>query len=87
MLIKDMHVIYFTQVFWAKSGNNRSILLGSLLNNLFLQVCMLIRNCWDEDPDRRPDFKKIENTLWKIVRSSLYAFVQPVKNLTDIVTT
>ncbi len=47
---------------------------------------MLIRNCWDEDPDRRPDFKKIENTLWKIVRSSLCAFVQPVKNLTDIVT-
>uniref|UniRef100_A0A8C2KNI5 Guanylate cyclase n=1 Tax=Cyprinus carpio TaxID=7962 RepID=A0A8C2KNI5_CYPCA len=31
------------------------------------EVCMLIRNCWDEDPDRRPDFKKIENTLWKIV--------------------
>uniref|UniRef100_A0A672SVA8 Guanylate cyclase n=1 Tax=Sinocyclocheilus grahami TaxID=75366 RepID=A0A672SVA8_SINGR len=31
------------------------------------EVCMLIKNCWDEDPDRRPDFKKIENTLWKIV--------------------
>ncbi|RXN04668.1 heat-stable enterotoxin receptor-like protein [Labeo rohita] len=31
------------------------------------EVCMLIRNCWDEDPDKRPDFKKIENTLWKIV--------------------
>uniref|UniRef100_A0A671MAV0 Guanylate cyclase n=1 Tax=Sinocyclocheilus anshuiensis TaxID=1608454 RepID=A0A671MAV0_9TELE len=28
------------------------------------EVCI---NCWDEDPDRRPDFKKIENTLWKIV--------------------
>ncbi|KAK9965522.1 hypothetical protein ABG768_004610 [Culter alburnus] len=31
------------------------------------EVCMLIRNCWDEDPDKRPDFKKIEITLWKIV--------------------
>ncbi|XP_057214351.1 guanylyl cyclase C [Triplophysa rosa] len=31
------------------------------------EVCMLIRNCWDEDPDRRPDFKKIEFTLRKIV--------------------
>ncbi|XP_696628.5 guanylyl cyclase C isoform X1 [Danio rerio] len=31
------------------------------------EVCMLIRNCWDEDPDRRPDFKKIEIALWKIV--------------------
>ncbi|XP_073683864.1 guanylyl cyclase C [Garra rufa] len=31
------------------------------------EVCMLIKNCWDEDPDKRPDFKKIENTLWKIV--------------------
>lgn len=31
------------------------------------EVCMLIRNCWDEDPDRRPDFKKIEITLRKIV--------------------
>uniref|UniRef100_A0A7N9AUJ3 Guanylate cyclase n=1 Tax=Mastacembelus armatus TaxID=205130 RepID=A0A7N9AUJ3_9TELE len=26
----------------------------------------LIRNCWDEDPERRPDFKKIELTLGKI---------------------
>ncbi|TRZ02272.1 hypothetical protein DNTS_034042 [Danionella cerebrum] len=31
------------------------------------EVCMLIRSCWDEDPDKRPDFKKIEITLWKIV--------------------
>lgn len=86
MLIKDMHVIYFTHVFELSQVTIGPICFGSLLNNLFLQVCMLIRNCWDEDPDRRPDFKKIENTLWKIVRSSLCAFVQPVKNLTDIVT-
>lgn len=29
---------------------------------------MLIRNCWDEDPERRPDFKRIELTLGKIFR-------------------
>uniref|UniRef100_A0A4W4FE93 Guanylate cyclase n=1 Tax=Electrophorus electricus TaxID=8005 RepID=A0A4W4FE93_ELEEL len=32
-----------------------------------LEVYTLIRNCWDEDPERRPDFKKIESTLGKIV--------------------
>ncbi|CAF90437.1 unnamed protein product, partial [Tetraodon nigroviridis] len=31
-----------------------------------IELCMLIRNCWDEDPERRPDFKKIELTLGKI---------------------
>lgn len=32
------------------------------------QLCMLIKNCWDEDPERRPDFKKIELNLGKIFR-------------------
>ncbi|KPP62218.1 hypothetical protein Z043_119609, partial [Scleropages formosus] len=27
----------------------------------------LIRSCWDEDPERRPDFKKIESSLGKII--------------------
>uniref|UniRef100_A0A7N8X6L2 Guanylate cyclase n=1 Tax=Mastacembelus armatus TaxID=205130 RepID=A0A7N8X6L2_9TELE len=31
-----------------------------------LELYKLIRNCWDEDPERRPDFKKIELTLGKI---------------------
>uniref|UniRef100_A0A6Q2Y3L1 Guanylate cyclase n=1 Tax=Esox lucius TaxID=8010 RepID=A0A6Q2Y3L1_ESOLU len=31
-----------------------------------LEVYMLIKNCWDEDPERRPDFKKIESSLGKI---------------------
>ncbi|XP_003976359.1 heat-stable enterotoxin receptor [Takifugu rubripes] len=31
-----------------------------------IELCMLISNCWDEDPERRPDFKKIELTLGKI---------------------
>ncbi|XP_036408707.1 heat-stable enterotoxin receptor [Megalops cyprinoides] len=31
------------------------------------ELCMLIRSCWDEDPEKRPDFKKIESSLGKIV--------------------
>ncbi|XP_076856487.1 guanylyl cyclase C isoform X2 [Brachyhypopomus gauderio] len=34
---------------------------------LEFQVYTLIRNCWDEDAERRPDFRKIESTLGKIV--------------------
>ncbi|XP_030630997.1 heat-stable enterotoxin receptor [Chanos chanos] len=32
-----------------------------------LEVYMLIKSCWDEDPDKRPDFKRIESMLGKIV--------------------
>uniref|UniRef100_A0A8C7LIE7 Guanylate cyclase n=1 Tax=Oncorhynchus kisutch TaxID=8019 RepID=A0A8C7LIE7_ONCKI len=31
-----------------------------------LEVYMLIKICWDEDPERRPDLKKIESSLGKI---------------------
>ncbi|XP_056460841.1 guanylyl cyclase C [Gadus chalcogrammus] len=31
-----------------------------------LELFTLIKNCWEEDPERRPDFKKIEGTLGKI---------------------
>ncbi|XP_029913000.1 heat-stable enterotoxin receptor [Myripristis murdjan] len=31
-----------------------------------VEVYTLIKSCWDEDPERRPDFKKIEGTLGKI---------------------
>uniref|UniRef100_A0A8C3IB09 Guanylate cyclase n=1 Tax=Chrysemys picta bellii TaxID=8478 RepID=A0A8C3IB09_CHRPI len=31
-----------------------------------LEVCMLVKSCWEEDPEKRPDFKKIESTLAKI---------------------
>ncbi|XP_076007804.1 guanylyl cyclase C [Genypterus blacodes] len=31
------------------------------------EVYMLIRSCWDEDPEKRPDFKKVENSLGKII--------------------
>ncbi|KAJ8406660.1 hypothetical protein AAFF_G00295760 [Aldrovandia affinis] len=31
-----------------------------------LEVYTLIKSCWDEDPERRPDFKKVESCLGKI---------------------
>ncbi|XP_045887524.1 heat-stable enterotoxin receptor [Micropterus dolomieu] len=31
-----------------------------------IELYILIKNCWDEDPERRPDFKRIELTLGKI---------------------
>ncbi|XP_023670189.1 guanylyl cyclase C [Paramormyrops kingsleyae] len=31
-----------------------------------LEVYTLIKSCWDEDPERRPDFKRIEAALGKI---------------------
>uniref|UniRef100_A0A8B9SB94 Guanylate cyclase n=1 Tax=Apteryx owenii TaxID=8824 RepID=A0A8B9SB94_APTOW len=31
-----------------------------------MEVYILVKSCWEEDPEKRPDFKKIENTLAKI---------------------
>ncbi|KAG9338834.1 hypothetical protein JZ751_025273 [Albula glossodonta] len=31
-----------------------------------LEVYTLIKSCWDEDPEKRPDFKKIESCMSKI---------------------
>ncbi|XP_004592636.2 guanylyl cyclase C [Ochotona princeps] len=31
-----------------------------------MEVYLLVKNCWEEDPEKRPDFKKIESTLAKI---------------------
>ncbi|XP_078497309.1 guanylyl cyclase C-like [Lissotriton helveticus] len=36
------------------------------VQNEELEVYLLVKSCWEEDPERRPDFKKIENTLAKI---------------------
>ncbi|XP_078387808.1 guanylyl cyclase C-like [Cetorhinus maximus] len=35
-------------------------------NDKELEVYGLIKSCWEEDPEKRPDFKKIEATLGKI---------------------
>nr|DBA18290.1 TPA: hypothetical protein GDO54_016559 [Pyxicephalus adspersus] len=31
-----------------------------------IEVYILVKSCWEEDPERRPDFKKIENILAKV---------------------
>ncbi|XP_019938666.2 guanylyl cyclase C isoform X2 [Paralichthys olivaceus] len=31
------------------------------------EVYMLIKSCWDEDSEKRPDFKRVENCLGKII--------------------
>ncbi|KAM9837381.1 guanylyl cyclase C [Aulostomus maculatus] len=31
------------------------------------EVYMLIKSCWEEDPEKRPDFKKVETYLGKII--------------------
>ncbi|XP_014738119.1 PREDICTED: heat-stable enterotoxin receptor isoform X4 [Sturnus vulgaris] len=31
-----------------------------------MEVYTLVKSCWEEDPEKRPDFKKIESTLAKI---------------------
>lgn len=36
--------------------------------NFCLKVYTLVKSCWEEDPEKRPDFKKIESTLAKIFR-------------------
>ncbi|KAB1254315.1 Heat-stable enterotoxin receptor [Camelus dromedarius] len=38
----------------------------SVLLSLRWQVYLLVKSCWEEDAEKRPDFKKIENTLAKI---------------------
>lgn len=36
--------------------------------NFCLKVYTLVKSCWEEDPEKRPDFKKIESILAKIFR-------------------
>ncbi|XP_039766609.1 heat-stable enterotoxin receptor [Ornithorhynchus anatinus] len=31
-----------------------------------VEVYLLVKSCWEEDPEKRPDFKKIESTLAKL---------------------
>ncbi|NXR36897.1 GUC2C protein, partial [Zosterops hypoxanthus] len=31
-----------------------------------MEIYTLVKSCWEEDPEKRPDFKKIESTLAKI---------------------
>ncbi|XP_068162241.1 guanylyl cyclase C [Antennarius striatus] len=65
--------------FYSSSCSNREEKLSRVIRSYFRpdlhmdpsdkesEVYMLIKTCWDEDPERRPDFKKVENCLGKII--------------------
>ncbi|XP_068610409.1 guanylyl cyclase C [Brachionichthys hirsutus] len=65
--------------FYSSSCSNRDEKLSKVIRSYFRpdldfdssdkesEVYMLIKNCWNEDPEKRPDFKKVENSLGKII--------------------
>ncbi|XP_017271662.1 heat-stable enterotoxin receptor isoform X2 [Kryptolebias marmoratus] len=66
--------------FYSQSCSNRSEKLSRVMRSYFrpdlnfetasekeIEVYMMIRSCWDEDPEKRPDFKKVENCLGKTI--------------------
>ncbi|XP_014646800.1 PREDICTED: heat-stable enterotoxin receptor [Ceratotherium simum simum] len=58
------------KIFRVKNSNGvkpfRPDLFLEMAEEKELEVYLLVKNCWEEDPEKRPDFKKIENTLAKI---------------------
>ncbi|XP_030611069.1 heat-stable enterotoxin receptor [Archocentrus centrarchus] len=73
-------IVLRKNTFFTESCSNRSEKLSRVISSYFrpdlnfdtasekeLEVYMLIKNCWDEDPEKRPDFKKVENCLGKII--------------------
>ncbi|XP_037547260.1 heat-stable enterotoxin receptor [Nematolebias whitei] len=64
--------------FYSQSCSSRSEKLSRVMTSYFrpdlyfetasekeFEVYMMIKSCWDEDPEKRPDFKKVENCLEK----------------------
>ncbi|MED6251946.1 hypothetical protein ATANTOWER_004981, partial [Ataeniobius toweri] len=76
--IISQEIVLRKSTFYTKSCSSRSEKLSMVMTSYFrpdldvkmasekeLEVYMLIKSCWDEDPERRPDFKKVENCLEK----------------------
>uniref|UniRef100_A0A6Q2XZ32 Guanylate cyclase n=1 Tax=Esox lucius TaxID=8010 RepID=A0A6Q2XZ32_ESOLU len=63
---------FFTKACSDNAGNSLAAgVTGESSRTLFShgqrhRLCILIKNCWEEDPEKRPDFKKIEGLLGKI---------------------
>ncbi|XP_032358108.1 heat-stable enterotoxin receptor [Etheostoma spectabile] len=73
-------IVLRKSTFYTKSCSDRAEKLARVIMSYFrpdlnfetasekeLEVYMMIKSCWDEDPEKRPDFKKVENCLGKII--------------------
>uniref|UniRef100_A0A3B3YZ13 Guanylate cyclase n=1 Tax=Poecilia mexicana TaxID=48701 RepID=A0A3B3YZ13_9TELE len=74
----SQEIVLRRSTFYSKSCFDRSEKLYRVMTSYFrpdldvemasekeLEVYMMIKSCWDEDPEKRPDFKKVENCLGK----------------------
>uniref|UniRef100_A0A3P9PUZ1 Guanylate cyclase n=1 Tax=Poecilia reticulata TaxID=8081 RepID=A0A3P9PUZ1_POERE len=53
------------KLYRVKTSYFRPDLDAEMASEKELEVYMMIKSCWDEDPEKRPDFKKVENCLGK----------------------
>ncbi|KAM9425888.1 guanylyl cyclase C [Pholidichthys leucotaenia] len=73
-------IILRKNTFYTQSCSNREEKLSSIITSHLrpdlefesasekeLEIYTLIKNCWDEEPEKRPDFKRVENCLGKII--------------------
>ncbi|XP_061611732.1 guanylyl cyclase C isoform X3 [Phyllopteryx taeniolatus] len=73
-------IVLRKSTFYTECCSNRAEKLSRVIMSYFrpdldlytasdkeLEVYMLIKSCWEEDADKRPDFKKVESCLGKII--------------------
>uniref|UniRef100_A0A8C5GYA1 Guanylate cyclase n=1 Tax=Gouania willdenowi TaxID=441366 RepID=A0A8C5GYA1_GOUWI len=78
--IISQEIILRKCTFYTEACSDRSEKLSRVIASYFrpdlnfdtaseneLEVYTLIKSCWEEDPEKRPDFKKVETCLGKII--------------------